>query len=241
MMEFAPLRPGVSPRRLPSARKADSPSARRAVSSVAGAALCALAATACAGKVDYAGCDAPDWFALGRTDGAAGAPIRTYEDRLQACAADITLGDPDQYALGWRDGATRYCSPQNGFEAGRDDLPYRDVCPEDLEPAFLAGYEDGRRLHKIDRAYGRAVAAYRDAVDGLARHKTDLNRARKRYMDPYLSGAERFAVRQDVDFHEREIARLERDIPLMDADLSETRQAMETLRAEMRARYALGD
>jgi len=197
--------------------------------------LAGWALAGCATGVSYDECAGADWFEFGRKDGLEGAEAKAFEKRADQCADLGVVADLDAYAAGRREGLAVYCTPESGFRAGRQDQKYDDVCPPALEDAFLAAFEDGRRLYRMTRDHERAVTAYRNAVESLARHKTDLRRAVTRYEDPYLSGADRFVARQDVEYHEREIDRLERDIPKMDAEIRASREALDAYKAALRA------
>jgi len=92
-----------------------------------------------------AACQAIDWRDYGYNDGVLGVRIT---DRAKLFADCTKLGHPadvDAYRAGRREGLAKYCTLENGYEVGYSGRRYRNVCPPELEPAFLQGYQQGRR------------------------------------------------------------------------------------------------
>ena len=56
---------------------------------------------------------------------------------------EVTEDDKKAYLKGREVGIPRYCTRQNGFSEGKSGDYYRNVCPPDLDPAFLRGYKLG--------------------------------------------------------------------------------------------------
>ena len=54
------------------------------------------------------------------------------------------------YQAGRAEGLRSYCTLENGYEAGYAGRRYRDVCPPELEIAFLQGYQQGRKERPRD-------------------------------------------------------------------------------------------
>src|SRR5699024_3594474 len=101
------------------------------------------AVTGCA-TMSEGECWTADWYQVGRSDGADGYTRARLYDHRQACTQYGIRPDASAYFAGRQLGLKRYCTPRNGFHAGRSGKPYRDVCPAPLEPAFLDVYREGR-------------------------------------------------------------------------------------------------
>jgi len=105
-----------------------------------------LAVAACA-TLSQEECLQGDWRAIGYIDGADGRAMSRIEDHAKACQKAGVAPDMSLYALGRDEGLMRYCTEASGFRVGREGHSYADVCPAPLEPEFLDGYADGRRVH----------------------------------------------------------------------------------------------
>ena len=116
-------------------------------------------------------CLAGAWGERGYADGAAGLPTSRLDDHAKACAAHGVTPDAAVYFSARESGLTTYCTPQQGFRAGREGDVYAGVCPAPLEDDFLPAYEDGRVIHGVEQALSSA----RTHLDSLARRIEDLD------------------------------------------------------------------
>ncbi|HEY7671406.1 MAG TPA: DUF2799 domain-containing protein [Gammaproteobacteria bacterium] len=121
-------------------------------------ALLALAGTSvlagCAGMSEQA-CLVSDWRAVGFEDGAVGRSVTNIGNYREACSKHGVTPDLDAYRAGHAEGVEIYCRPNNGFEVGHSGATYQGVCPANLESAFLANYDSGRRLFELESALQR--------------------------------------------------------------------------------------
>ena len=88
-------------------------------------------------------CLLTDWYEIGRLDGRQGQPRTAFQGRAKACLEHGINADRQAYYNGHDLGLKYYCSEQKGFELGQKGLPYKSVCPLQLEPDFRAGYQKG--------------------------------------------------------------------------------------------------
>ena len=96
-------------------------------------------------------CQMSDWRTVGYEDGLmgrSGTAIGTYR---KACAKAGVTPDLDEYQAGRAEGLVEFCRPQNGYALGERGGSYAGVCPTQVEPAFLAAYEEGRTLYTLRR------------------------------------------------------------------------------------------
>ncbi|MBY0422343.1 MAG: DUF2799 domain-containing protein, partial [Parvularculaceae bacterium] len=111
-------------------------------------------------------CATADWTALGERDGLYGESQKKYEERRAQCSKYGYETATDDYARGRDRGLRTYCTPQAGFDAGRNGRPYNNVCPPELESAFLSEYQIGRRLYDLTERVKRARAKAMRRNDG---------------------------------------------------------------------------
>ena len=88
-------------------------------------------------------CLLTDWYEIGRLDGRQGKPRTAFQGRAKAYLEHGINADRQAYYNGHDLGLKYYCSEQKGFELGQQGLPYKSVCPLQLEPDFRAGYLKG--------------------------------------------------------------------------------------------------
>ena len=133
-------------------------------------AAAAVVLSGCAG-MSAEECMVTDWRSVGFEDGASGRAETAIGNYRQACGQHGVAPDLDQYRLGHSEGVEVYCRPGRGFDVGRRGGRYQGVCPADVEPAFLAAFNDGRLLYELEselRTIDSQIASrYRriDAID----------------------------------------------------------------------------
>lgn len=112
------------------------------------AALLALAASGCA-SLSGKECRTGDWTAIGRADGARGAPATELERHREACGAHGITPDAARYRAGHAQGLAEYCTPRGGYLAGRRGDGYGDACPTASAEPFLAAHRHGREVNNL--------------------------------------------------------------------------------------------
>ena len=135
--------------------------------------LCLLVG-ACA-SVSKEECVAGDWTALGKNAGAQGYA----KDRLSAVTKDCgkhgITPDANAYYAGWSQGIRLYCTPQNGFQVGRQRKKLKNVCPADLAGPFQNAYGLGNRLGEAEWRVERLEKRIDSAEYRLSSLQSKLN------------------------------------------------------------------
>lgn len=124
--------------------------------------------SSCAKMMNENECLVADWRTIGFQDGSAGLTEQQLAKRGEACAEFGVAPDMDQYLLGRDQGLRSFCIPRRGFDLGRGNVRYNNVCPSDIEGVFLSAYQDGRGL----RSRENHVADLDRAVQNII---TELN------------------------------------------------------------------
>ncbi len=195
------------------------------------AACAALAA--CAGSPEPLACADADWFELGQRDGLVGASKGEFKSREDRCEDADAPVRSDLYEEGYAAGLAAYCTAEGGFQAGRDELKYEDACAPPQEAAFLAAFEIGRDLRRLEVAAADAREDHEKALRDLDRHRFSLRIARNRVNDSYAAGPDVAAARADVDYHAGEVRRLDGAAPKLRARLEEADAALAAFKAEL--------
>ena len=130
----------------------------------------------CSGMSEQA-CLTADWRTVGFEDGTAGRSVGNIGSYRNACAEHGVAPDLEAYRAGHADGVQIYCRESNGFAVGHSGATYQGVCPADLEAAFVAEYNSGRRLHDLESALrsvdSRIASNYR-AQEGIKQELTSI-------------------------------------------------------------------
>ncbi|KHD88663.1 MAG: hypothetical protein OM95_07610 [Bdellovibrio sp. ArHS] len=71
-------------------------------------------------------------------------------------------------------GVAAYCHKSYGFTAGTSGKKYQNVCPKDLEPAFLKEYRRGRKKY-VETLIATKEGEVRDLDARMRTMKSDLN------------------------------------------------------------------
>jgi hypothetical protein len=198
------------------------------------AALAALL-TGCAGGMTKADCQSADWSALGFADGRSGASAKLAEKRLNDCAGGGHAVDRAAYAAGRSAGLKAYCTAAGGFDAGRLGQEYLDVCSAPDEEEFLAAFEEGAKLHALIRAENEANRALKAAVDGIDQNSFLLKSVERRAASSTISYEGRETARQEAASLRRELARLEQNLPKLEAAIATARAEREAYETSLRA------
>ena len=138
-------------------------------------------------------CLEANWFEIGHRDGIAGKPRALYQEHYKACLEHGVKGDREAYYKGRETGLASYCTYDSGYQQGSKNRAYRYVCPQSLEPHFLAGYAKGQELYK----YRRKIASLENRRTSIERQIKDLE---KQMYSSELSDEQRMKIRSDLKY-----------------------------------------
>lgn len=126
-------------------------------------------------------CQNADWAMIGYEDGSRGYPGNRIGKHREACAKHGVTPDLDAYGSGRKRGLVEFCQPGNGYRAGSHGYHYQGVCPASLETAFLAAYQDGRKLYHLKgtlsgkkRTLKKKEKELKEIDDGLSEKEAQL-------------------------------------------------------------------
>ncbi len=136
-------------------------------------------------------CLEADWFEIGHKDGMKGKPRALFQQHVDACIKHGVAPNRDAYYAGRDEGLRIYCTGDNGFEQGRLGRIYQHVCPPDLEPEFLAGYYEGRKIYEYE-----TQVAYLEGQ--LRRIKKQIKAKEKALYSDKLNDEQRAIIRSEI-------------------------------------------
>ncbi len=91
-----------------------------------------------------------NWQQAGYKDATRGNTTSRFETRTKACAKHGVAADKQTYLIGYREGVTQYCLPENAIDVGTRNDDYRGICPADQQAEFLKHYILGLRFASND-------------------------------------------------------------------------------------------
>ncbi len=106
--------------------------------------LLLLFLTACSHLKNFqtSSCGQTDWYEIGRQDGRYGESSEKIEKWFKLCKKSF---NKTMYKIGHKKGLKQYCSPENAFQLGKTDIPYKKVCKTSLK-SFLEAYKQGQNI-----------------------------------------------------------------------------------------------
>ena len=186
----------------------------------------------CSGMSEQA-CVTSDWRTVGFEDGTLGRSEATIGRYRQQCAEHGVAPDLESYRVGHADGVQVYCRESNGFAVGHGGATYQGVCPADLERAFIAEYNAGRRLHDLESALASADSRIAGNYRAQENIKQELTTIAAKMVATDTTPEQRVAmVTRSADLGRRygelttEIQQLERERALAERDLLDYQQAL---------------
>jgi hypothetical protein len=191
---------------------------------------CVLAG--CSGMSEQA-CVTSDWRTVGFEDGTLGRSEATIGRYRQQCAEHGVAPDLESYRAGHAEGVQVYCRESNGFAVGRSGATYQGVCPANLEGAFIAEYNAGRRLHDLESALASVDSRIAGNYRAQENIKQELTAIAAKMVATDTTAEQRVSmVTRSADLGRRygeltsEIQQLERERALAERDLIDYEQAI---------------
>ncbi|HAG90231.1 MAG TPA: hypothetical protein DCL41_00065 [Bdellovibrionales bacterium] len=90
-------------------------------------------------------CVTMDWEQRGKVDALEGKTSDVFVDYTKTCAKHGIQPAQEGYMKGRAEGLKHFCTYENGQQFGLKGNNYEGVCPMEMEPAFMRGYEIGRK------------------------------------------------------------------------------------------------
>lgn len=125
-------------------------------------------------------CRSADWFQVGYQDGRDGQARSHIEYIAESCAKTNVAPDRERYFHGHHQGLREYCTPEHGFDLGKNGTSYNRVCPPESANGFEASYNEGHRIYDARQQVSR-LEANRHKLEGqLSKAETDAEKKRIR-------------------------------------------------------------
>ena len=148
-------------------------------------------------------CLQADWYQIGHTDGTLEKPPAVFQKHIEACQKHGVTADSRAYYAGRNDGLKTYCTEATGFEQGKMGRSYKHVCPPAMEPAFMTGYMQGRKIYE----FNKKVAAVKHKMADI---EAAIRSKEEQLYSHQLTREDRAIIRAEIrslDIEYRDLAR----------------------------------
>lgn len=105
--------------------------------------LLATGLSACAGQVKELNCAEENWVTVGYNTAKAGKSIRSFDTYAESCGTNLPAGAKEAYIDGYTKGIIEFCTYENGFKYGANNIEISEICPYEVRTAFVKGYKQG--------------------------------------------------------------------------------------------------
>ena len=182
-------------------------------------------------------CLAGDWAGQGFSDGASGLSMSRLSEHAEACAKHGVVPDSAAYAAGRDQGLVRYCTPDNGFRAGRTGSGYGGVCPSYLEADFMPAYRDGQIVHGVEQVLNTARGRVSSLGDQMEDLDDKISGKQAELRAEGLTDPQRDQIRNRIQELRRERANAERDWRRAQEAIDEAERDVRDVRWRFRGQY----
>lgn len=197
-----------------------------------------LTGAVCAASLLLAGCAtlsesqcvASDWRTVGYSDGLKGVPASQLLKHQNACVKHGVVPDRDEYLAGWNEGIEQHCQPDNGFAVGERGAGYNNLCPEHLQEAFYAAYQDGRQLYLARTEISRLERQVSQKQYRLKQLKAELSSAESDLVSDETTAAHRVELLSKTKELAQEQGQLEAQIQDLKVEIGVKSERLDSLR-----------
>jgi len=175
-------------------------------------------------------CVASDWRTVGYSDGLKGVPASQLLKHQNACVKHGVVPDRDEYLAGWNDGIEQHCQPDNGFSVGERGAAYSNLCPEHLQEAFYAAYQDGRQLYLAKTEISRLERQVSQKEYRLKQLKGEISSAESNLISDQTTAERRVELLSRTKELAKEQGQLEAEIQDLKVDIGVKYERLDKLR-----------
>lgn len=144
-------------------------------------------------------CRTADWREIGYTDGSQGVRTSRLAEHRKACAKFGVRISLDDYNAGHAEGVRRFCHGSSGFANGRQGYDYQGICPTDLKSEFLAGYREGKEVHRLEQQVSQLHGRINSHKSRLKKLKKRIKAKEDKMLAEDVSASDRRSLYRDIE------------------------------------------
>jgi len=182
-------------------------------------------------------CVAGDWETVGYRDGIAGKQSTQLLQHQNACMKHGAVPDRNAYLAGWEDGVRQFCLPGNGFTAGEAGRSFANICPDDLQDAYYAAYQEGRRLYLAKSEIDELNRTIAQKEYRLKQLDAEINSVEAELISDETSALQRVRLLDKTKELAAEQGELEAEIQQLTVDVALKGERLQSLRQTLAYAY----
>lgn len=105
----------------------------------------------CASTANRVSCVDNDWTKIGYDTAIDGKTVRAFEGYSDKCLEPVGDKAKKSYVDGFTKGILEFCTFENGYLQGSENLSIKEVCPVEVRSAYVKGYNQGLFEYKDTR------------------------------------------------------------------------------------------
>jgi len=144
-------------------------------------------------------CITGDWQAIGFEDGVQGLEADRLGDHRRACAEYGVTPDFQAYQSGRDQGLNQYCQPSRGFSLGENGDSYNGVCAEHQESDFLAAYNTGQQLYRMEQELNTLEREIEGIEREIARNDLQIKDDQEMLVADSTTAAQRASIGEELE------------------------------------------
>lgn len=174
-------------------------------------------------------CLTGDWQGIGYRDGLQGKSEAYLAEHQSACAEYQVSLNLEDYLQGRKEGLKSYCQPDNGYRLGRHGADYAYVCPSELDAAFVAKYQQGRKIYRQEKAVKYLETEIRKNKAEQAKVKDQIEKTETKLVADGKSRSERQRLLNDLKAMEQRLPNLKTELFHLEQQLWREKTALRNL------------
>tara|TARA_R110002096_G_scaffold416576_3_gene619560 strand:+ start:4771 stop:5346 length:576 start_codon:yes stop_codon:yes gene_type:complete len=182
-------------------------------------------------------CLVADWRTIGYQDGSQGRSEQWLERRGEACAEFGVAPNMEEYLGGRVQGLSAFCQPRRGFDMGLRGNRYDNVCPQNLEGAFLYAYQDGRGLRDRRANVNAIEQELNDTIGELDALDKQITADTVFLATGEITAQERIDLALNLKDMAERSGHLHERLPQIEADLNAAHYDLDQYRANIAQKY----
>lgn len=133
-----------------------------------------------------------------------------------------------------RKGTVDYCAKSNGFVAGTSGKKYQNVCPKELEPAFLPEYRKGRKKY-VQSLIDSKSSEVRSLDMDILHKRNNLSFARSRLsaLEAEKSGLESSKSAAMINQQSQLVTHFNSQISVLDSNINSKKSEVFSLQSDL--------
>jgi hypothetical protein len=179
-------------------------------------------------NINESQCLNADWNTIGFEDGLSGRNEAQISQHRKDCAEHGVLPNLAEYRAGHVTGSERFCTSANGFKQGLAGRSYARNCPQQLEPQFLLGFNDGQTLYGLKKVLQQNTEQLEKAYVQIGFLEQQIVQKREWMIADGFNREQRKTIGDAIEVHQLEQGSLGQSLPQFKQQLDDSLELYES-------------